>query len=99
MNSKLAAILKIGEAVAVSVIPGAKVVDQIAHDIHDHKKVDVVGELPELSLSVIQIVESVGEHDIADEVMFHDGVSKLTEGFKLVEASLKHRDGTPEAHV
>lgn len=95
MNSKLAAILKIGEAVAVAVVPGAKVVDDLAHSLHDHQKVDVLGELPELSKAVIQIVESVGDHDVADEAMFHDGVAKLEEGFKLVHDSLKHKDGTP----
>jgi len=93
MNQILESVLKVAESVAVTVVPGANVIDSVVRDIVAHK--NVVDEVPDLSKAVIQVIEQIGSHDIADEDMFQAGVARLSDGFKLVASSLKHKDGQP----
>lgn len=98
MNKILKTLLSVGEAVATSTIPGAQVIDTVVRDIVT-KKPGVENEIPDLSKAVIDAVEQLGSHDIADAQKFHDGVAMLESGFKLVADSLKHKDGQPAAGV
>ena len=91
MNQVLKSALSVAEAVATAVVPGASVIDSVIRDIVAHK--NVVDEVPDLSKAVIQAVEQIGQHDIADEEMFQAGVARLSDGFKLVAAALKHKSG------
>jgi hypothetical protein len=93
MNPILKTVLQVGESIAVQAVPGARLVDAGAHAIFD--KTDRDGGVLNVAEGAIQVVESIKEADIADEVMFKDGVADLEAGFKKIHDSLKHKDGTP----
>lgn len=88
MNKILEATLKVAEAVAISTVPGAAVVDKVVHDAIDHKV--TASEVPDLAQAVIQVVESFKGADIADEIKFRAAVADLESAFKLLAESLKH---------
>lgn len=87
MNSKLKMILQIAETVAVEMVPGAGIVDKVAHDVHDHKS--VISSMPDLSKAVMQIITSIDRKHVADEEMFALGAEKITDGFTLLIKSTK----------
>lgn len=89
MNSKVKTILQVAEAIAVASVPGAAVVDKVAHDIHDKK--DVTESIPDLAEAVIQVIEATSDVNIADAGKFKLAVAQIQAGFKLLDAALVHK--------